>query len=240
MFCCFKAVLLLKNIMAIMSSKEKILSRISEALKTKSDLRETDKSVDDKIKSSINMITPKDNESLWRQFKTEIEKISGEYYSFNNEEEAAAFIYNVLSELNINLVSSHGLPALKNIKEKLAGKGIKTSEALKLSAGARKKETAQINAAIVEPSFAVADIGSLVFVMEDAGTSYPYFLCDNTIAVVKKENIVANQFELFDKIEVEKSKNMFFVTGPSRTADIEKVLVLGAHGPRRLIVITIL
>jgi L-lactate dehydrogenase complex protein LldG len=226
--------------MAIMSSKEKILSRISEALKTKSDLRETDKSVDDKIKSSINLITPKDNESLWKQFKTEIEKISGEYYSFNNEEEAAAFIYKVLSELNINLVSSHELPALKNIKEKLAVKGIKTSEALKLSANARKEETAQINAAIVEPSFAVADIGSLVFVMEDAGTSYPYFLCDNTIAVVKKENIVANQFELFDKIEVEKSKNMFFVTGPSRTADIEKVLVLGAHGPRRLIVITIL
>lgn len=226
--------------MAIMSSKEKILSRISEALKVKSDLREPDKSADDKIKSSLNLITPKDNESLWAQFKVEIEKISGEYYSFNNEEEAAEFIHKVLNELNINLASSHELPGLKNIKEKLAEKGVKISEALELNADTRKRETAQINAAIVEPSFAVADIGSLVFVMDDAGTSYPYFLCDNTIAVVKKEKIVANQFELFDKIEAEKSKNMFFVTGPSRTADIEKVLVLGAHGPRRLIVITIL
>lgn len=226
--------------MAIMSSKEKILSRISEALKMKSDLREPDKSVDEKIKSSLNSITPKDNNSLWAQFKTEIEKISGEYYSFNNEEEAVEFIHNVLGELNINLVSSHSLPALKNIKEKLAEKGVKISEAQELSADARKKDTARINAAIAVPSFAVADIGSLVFVMDDAGTSYPYFLCDNTIAIVKKESIVANQFELFEKIDVEKSKNMFFVTGPSRTADIEKVLVLGAHGPRRLIVITIL
>lgn len=223
-----------------MSSKEKIISRISEALKVKSDLHEPDMSVDERIKSSLNLITPKENDSLWAQFKAEIEKIAGEYYPFDKEEEAVEFIHKVLNELNINLVSSHELPGLRNIKEKLAEKGIKISEALELNADARKKGTAQINAAIVEPSFAVADIGSLVFVMDDAGTSYPYFLCDNTIAVIKKESIVANQFELFDKIEVEKSKNMFFVTGPSRTADIEKVLVLGAHGPRRLIVITIL
>lgn len=225
--------------METMSSKEKILSRISEALKTKSHLREPDRSADEKIRQSLNSITPKDVSSLWAQFKTELEKISGEYYSFNSEDEAGAFILKILEELKIDKVSSYESDLLKSIKSRLTEKGIAVSEAASLNAASRKKETAVISAAITEPSFAVADIGSLVFIMDDAGTSYPYFLCDNTIAVIKKENITANQFELLEKIDVEKSKNMFFVTGPSRTADIEKVLVLGAHGPRRLIVVSI-
>ena len=30
-----------------------------------------------------------------------------------------------------------------------------------------------------------------------------------------------------------------FITGPSRTADIEKILILGAHGPKRLIILLV-
>ena len=33
--------------------------------------------------------------------------------------------------------------------------------------------------------------------------------------------------------------NVYFITGPSRTADIEKVLVLGAHGPKRLVTLLV-
>jgi L-lactate dehydrogenase complex protein LldG len=37
----------------------------------------------------------------------------------------------------------------------------------------------------------------------------------------------------------ERSSSLFLITGSSRTADIEKILVLGAHGPRRLVVILV-
>jgi hypothetical protein len=57
--------------------------------------------------------------------------------------------------------------------------------------------------------------------------------------VIQGDKVVASQFELFGKIPPADARDMFMVAGPSRTADIEKVLVLGAHGPRRLVVIFI-
>jgi len=54
---------------------------------------------------------------------------------------------------------------------------------------------------------------------------------------MERKQLIFKQFELFKHINPDKAKNMVFMAGPSRTADIEKVLVLGTHGPRRLIVI---
>lgn len=222
-----------------MNSKEKILSRISDALKNKSNLKEIDNSVDEKIRLSLKKITPSGNDALWSQFKLEIEKIAGEYNSFSSIENAAEFITETLSGLDISRISIDNTAIAEEINKMLSRKGIKAVNVSSLSSDEKKRTLAEVNCSVVSPAFAVADIGSLVFLMDDTLTSYPHYLCDNTIAIVKKENITANQFELFEKLDVEKSKNMFFVTGPSRTADIEKVLVLGAHGPRRLIVISI-
>lgn len=47
----------------------------------------------------------------------------------------------------------------------------------------------------------------------------------------------------FDLLERKYSPNfptlIAFITGPSRTGDIERILVLGAHGPRKLTVILV-
>jgi L-lactate dehydrogenase complex protein LldG len=222
-----------------MNSKEKILNKITAALRTKSELREPVGNIENEISTSLRSITPQDNGALWEQFKTELEKIAGEYKSFSSIEDASRFVIETLTDLKINAVGIDNSATAVEMQNKLAEANIAAVKATELTPADRKKILAEINCSIVGPAFAVADIGSIVFTMDDVGTSYPHFLCDNTIAIIKKDRITANQFELFDKIDPEKAKNMFFVTGPSRTADIEKVLVLGAHGPRKLIVIAI-
>ncbi len=222
-----------------MNSRDKILSKIKEGLQTKSTLRNTDSSADERIESFLRNPASADKESLWIQFSEELRKIAGEYHRFSSLEEAYGFIRTLLSAENASAAASDLSEAAGGIAEKLIENGVAIVAPGELEGSERKKIIAGIHFSIVEAVCAVADIGSLVFTMDHSGTSYPHFLCGNTIALVKKENIAPNQFALMGMLDKEQMKNMFFVAGPSRTADIEKVLVLGAHGPGRLIVITI-
>jgi L-lactate dehydrogenase complex protein LldG len=67
-------------------------------------------------------------------------------------------------------------------------------------------------------------------------------LPETHIAVVQGDDIVASYEDVFDRIRsaygagrMPRTLNM--ITGPSRTADIEQRLELGAHGPKRLHII---
>ena len=42
---------------------------------------------------------------------------------------------------------------------------------------------------------------------------------------------------VFSKIVLEQTNYISFITGPSRTADIERVLTIGVHGPEKLIIV---
>jgi L-lactate dehydrogenase complex protein LldG len=67
-------------------------------------------------------------------------------------------------------------------------------------------------------------------------------LADTEIAVLSASAIVGAYEEAWDRLRAEigsMPRNVMLVTGPSRSADIEQTLELGAHGPRRLYVVLI-
>ena len=89
---------------------------------------------------------------------------------------------------------------------------------------------------------AVAETGTLVLISGAENPTTLNFLPDNHIVVVDV-NDVAGDFEtIFARLrrhcgDRRLSRLVNLVTGPSRSADIEQTLILGAHGPRRLHVI---
>ena len=59
-------------------------------------------------------------------------------------------------------------------------------------------------------------------------------ICQELVLVIREESIVANMHEAYTKITVNEDGYGVFIAGPSKTADIEQSLVIGAHGPLSL------
>ena len=89
-----------------------------------------------------------------------------------------------------------------------------------------------IDLAIVKGEFAVAENGSVWIKNEKNRHRALYFIAQNIVIVVAKDKIVNNMHEAYANIDFEDSGYGTFVSGPSKTADIEQALVIGAHGPK--------
>jgi len=59
------------------------------------------------------------------------------------------------------------------------------------------------------------------------------------IALVPTSNILKDLPALMSKTSSAKNGYLALITGPSRTADIERVLAIGVHGPERLIIVAV-
>lgn len=62
------------------------------------------------------------------------------------------------------------------------------------------------------------------------------FICQHLVLVIEKKNIVATMHHAYQHINTASEGFGVFLAGPSKTADIEQSLVIGAHGARSLVV----
>jgi L-lactate dehydrogenase complex protein LldG len=88
----------------------------------------------------------------------------------------------------------------------------------------------------------VAETGTLLLLSGERTPRTPALLPDTHIAVMQRSRLVAtleDAFALLRRERGELPRATWFVSGPSRTADIEQTIVIGAHGPYRTHVIVV-
>src|SRR5262249_8498910 len=91
---------------------------------------------------------------------------------------------------------------------------------------------------------AVAETGTLVLTSGPDNPTTLNFLPDNHIVIVDAADVAADFESVVARLRARCGERQLprvvnMITGPSRSADIEQTLILGAHGPRRLHVIMV-
>lgn len=99
------------------------------------------------------------------------------------------------------------------------------------------------DAVSVQHGFAgIAETGTLMLPSAPERPVTLNLLADTAVVVLRASAVVGAYEEAWDKLRAEVGgmpRNVMLVTGPSRSADIEQALELGAHGPRRLHVVLV-
>ncbi|MBF9255093.1 LUD domain-containing protein [Pontibacter sp. 172403-2] len=88
--------------------------------------------------------------------------------------------------------------------------------------------------AVVESLLGVAENGAAWVTEDNLPTRVLPFICEHLALVIHADNIVGTMHEAYAALNVAATGYGTFIAGPSRTADIEQSLVIGAHGPKRM------
>jgi L-lactate dehydrogenase complex protein LldG len=174
-------------------------------------------------------------------FAQSLTGVNTSVYRENETDGIREFIAGFVSERGLESFSIWETEFLNSlgIKESLEGSG------LAIKSAENKAEIALSSVGITEADYAIADTGTLVLLSGPERPRGVSLIPPVHLAIVKKENIVSNIEELFGIVnkfyEDHKTTpaSATFITGPSRTADIELNLTLGVHGPKELHVLIV-
>jgi L-lactate dehydrogenase complex protein LldG len=226
-----------------MSDREKILTRIREALRTPAphigshgaaalDQAEDASAIASQNFSSwLPMVGPdfKDRAAL---FAKNAADLKAEFFLLEREEELPEKFQQLAQENGWKKVATH---AGKLNDLALRGNAL---DVLKTDPGYQAQDMEKCDAGLTECEALVAQTGSVLISSRSSGGRALSVLPPHHVVVVRADQMLGDLPQAFAMLEKKYAGNypsfISFITGPSRTGDIERILVLGAHGPKRL------
>jgi L-lactate dehydrogenase complex protein LldG len=99
-----------------------------------------------------------------------------------------------------------------------------------------------IDMGVTRVDFGIAETGTLVLNSDSEETRLSTMLCETHVAILEETKIRETALSMADELnDLVKHPSSYtaFITGASRTADIERVLALGVHGPLELVILLV-
>ena len=170
---------------------------------------------------SIYNITPQHFSDVIEKFKETLIAIGGSVCELSSLEEVSPYVDNLF-------------PNRKNELNFFTRSNQQTSNTCNTG-----HDYENIDLVVLKGQFGVAENGGIWITEKNMLDRALPFICENLILVVNRNDIVHTLHDAYLRIEPTEYQYGTFIAGPSKTADIEQSLVLGAHGAKSLTVLLI-
>ncbi|MEN8115965.1 MAG: LUD domain-containing protein [Bacteroidota bacterium] len=197
------------------TAREEILNKLKKAVHPEPEKPDFDAPVYHSIKKPLELA-----------FKENLETVNGSVYLFNSKKELTEKMQKFLSGYRPENICCKEPELQKHLSEQ----NIRFSECPDLP------ETIEVG--ITSCEFLIAHTGSIMVSSAQKGGRQLFVYPPIHIVIAQKKQVVDYLEAAYSGIQNKYTENLpsqiTLITGPSRTADIEKTLILGAHGPREL------
>jgi L-lactate dehydrogenase complex protein LldG len=176
-------------------------------------------------------------DAIFETFKIRAEAVSAEVHHFPRKNEALDFIVHYLHEAGIcDAPQAYAVwapcPFLEGFDQKQISATVPG-----LTFDVTREVSADAKVGISQLDWAIANTGTLVQDAAPVDQRLVSTLPLIHIALIRSDRLVPDLPSALKKIRPEQTNYVSFITGPSRTADIERVLTIGVHGPEKLIIV---
>lgn len=224
-----------------MSARDAILARIREALRAKDahGTRAAEIGLDNSIAASRQVLpaVPSDFEGQVKLFGELSANLRTEFLRCADESSGRTQMAALAEREKWESVAFSGNHQIGNL---LADIGIPKSD---VNDGISTLELEKVSVGVTGCDALIAQTGGVLLSARSGGGRALSVLPPHHVVIAINSQLVPDLPAAFEVLERKYTGNfpsfITFITGPSRTGDIERILVLGAHGPRKLTVMLI-
>ncbi len=202
-----------------LTSKEKILKKVRNALKVSSEAPYP-------ITDNAENIYAFDEEIAEVSFAKSFKNLGGNFIYCTDEKEFCKNLNHLKSIYSLNSIFCKE----KNIIEILNKNNI-------LYTSAAEKSLKDYDCSLTNCEFLISRTGSIIISASDKTSRRTFFTSPFHFVVAYSSQVTKDLDDALNKVKFKYKKLPSFISiisGPSRTADIEKTLVVGAHGPKEI------